>query len=379
MGCTWRFELPRCAATDGLLPAGPFSCTHMQAHRAVQLPQAAPRSLAARCAARDRACRCGASNVDSPGSMPALIARNMVAAACACLHVCDSLQTLLDHYLIAVERLDPGTGLVKWRLEYRHMASPAGAGVGWQGSGGRCLLRSPLLRAELATAVLAAACAIAIWPQLGVRLLCLLQHGCRLACSSAQHACAQSQRGAPAPYLPLCALLHCCSPAAGPRRGAAGGPGRLCSVWQDGPLAARLLLHRQGCSAQGPPGAICAFCSQAGLRCQSGVVRLLCSHCALHVHCPGTAGDPAVLLDHASLPGSASLSCPLASPSALPAGRRPSQARHHAGGRLKRRAGRRAAAGGGCGSGAGAGSHRGGRAAGRVGGAESARPGCRWG
>lgn len=28
--------------------------------------------------------------------------------------------------LFAVERLDPGTGLVKWRLEYRHMASPAG-------------------------------------------------------------------------------------------------------------------------------------------------------------------------------------------------------------------------------------------------------------
>lgn len=28
----------------------------------------------------------------------------------------------------AVERLDPASGLVKWRLEFRHMASPAGGG-----------------------------------------------------------------------------------------------------------------------------------------------------------------------------------------------------------------------------------------------------------
>jgi hypothetical protein len=35
----------------------------------------------------------------------------------------------------AVERVDPASGLVKWRLDYRHMASPAGEALvaGWAG------------------------------------------------------------------------------------------------------------------------------------------------------------------------------------------------------------------------------------------------------
>lgn len=45
-----------------------------------------------------------------------------------------------------------------------------------------------------------------------------------------------------------------CSPPSGARRGPTSRPGRLCAVWQDRPLAARLLLRRSGGGAEGHAG-----------------------------------------------------------------------------------------------------------------------------
>ena len=111
----------------------------------------------------------------------------------------------------AVERLDPGSGLVKWRLEYRHMASPAGIAGGTAACG-----------------TAAATAAHTAW------------HHNRLPAWLSTFSLMFP------PSATMRPLSRCCSPAAGARRGAARGAGRLCAVWQDRALSSSVLLPGAG-------------------------------------------------------------------------------------------------------------------------------------
>ena len=248
----------------------------------------------------------------------------------------------------AVERVDPGTGLVKWRLEYRLMASPAGGALLGKGrsyaragagstAAGRCSLHARVGRLQ-------AGCS--------ARVLC---RGCA---PNATPAARMLNASLPGP--PTCPR---CSPAAGAWRRPAGGAGCVRAVWQDGALAARLLLRRPRRCAESHPGEAPFLLHSLHLDCCWDPPS---KQCAVH-------SAAAALVWRLRLPLLRARPPPL--PPAVDC--RAAQAGPHPGSGRQCSAGWRAAAGGGGGGGAGAGGHGGGCAAGRVGGSESAGPGCR--
>ena len=158
------------------------------------------------------------------------------------------------------------------------------------------------------------------WGWHNVRLEVRDRSNGRLDREGGREAGGRQRAGIPATACGAHAAASCicrCSPAAGARGGAAPGPGRVCAVWQDGALAAGVLLHRAGRLPQGHAGggagwgllgrAACSFAPAAAARCCSTCCRWCC-------FC--TVGGPCRALLLLLLP-------PLLPPAALPVERRP--------------------------------------------------------